>query len=329
MAGDGKPYAFDQNSVERIAGVVRRFRVINLEELGREIARNLARGFWVKITDSDTDDDGNWRHQATEVFKAERGQHWQAHPDPRVAIGGEKGIWLYSPDNEHFDNDAIVFVVPLTFLADGIDPDGETDAAAAEEVQEWWTLGGGGSGGEIFRVSSVSTGHALYRGHRTKSPVARAWRPLIVDGVDTQTKYIDGTAFSNGDYAKNLSDHVVYHRDAGAWVSAAGHLTDTDVDDEADLDAQVSAQYLDAGDEVILMDLYGATLGNAEDLVAPIAVGELVLGRYHSTRSDDVQCFSITGRLRFKDGQTDGVGIYAWDDGGGQKLWQRDKEKMT
>lgn len=152
------PYAFDEQSATRIANVVRRFRPINQETLPRELARLLAKGFWVKITDSEQDDDDNWRHKGSEVFKARTGANWDAAPDARVADGGTKGIWIYSESGQHFPNDTVVFVVPLRFLTTAIDDpdDGSEDsgdapnAAAMDETEEWWALGGGGASVDVL-----------------------------------------------------------------------------------------------------------------------------------------------------------------------------------
>jgi hypothetical protein len=42
----------------------------------------------------------------------------------------------------------------------------------------------------------------------------------------SSTVYNDGNAFVNGDYARNMTDRLIYHRVSGAWAADATHLPD-------------------------------------------------------------------------------------------------------
>lgn len=188
------------------------------------------------------------------------------------------------------DDEVLVIGVYGRFGADGI----------VKRYLFWITSGTSTS---VLRIGSAYGGRGWYGASICAKPSPYEWRPNIVMGVDTTTTYTNGVAFTNGDYAKNLSNNTVYHRVAGAWTIAAGHLATSDADVTTDLTTQKTT-FIPTGPaaSVIAANLFEATTGNDAGLVSPLASGELCLGIPWFTQSNGTQVYVITGRFRMIDG---------------------------
>lgn len=161
---------------------------------------------------------------------------------------------------------------------------------------------------ETLKITAVETGLGMYSAQVVKTPAEKEYSDAIA------TTYVDGTAFSNGDYALNLSDNIVYHRVAGAWVNAAGHLTDTDPDVSMDLTGTASTLFPTTSETVILIDLYEAVARNQDPIIDRLAVGDFVNAKYRSRSSSGTRVFVADGGFRLIDGSADYQGVY-WNSG--------------
>jgi hypothetical protein len=165
-----------------------------------------------------------------------------------------------------------------------------------------------GDARKTIRITAAKTGIGWYEGYIVNPRIAKEWSPIVVDGVDTQTVYTNGDAFADGDYAKNLADSIVYHRESGAWVNAAGHATDTDVDFTEDLSDVADTFFVDdISQPVVVCDRYAARVRNQDAIVEALKAGDIVEGKLWYTQSDGTLIYEVDGGFRLLDGMDDGV----------------------